>query len=105
VKGQQRQVVGVKSGNGSAQTETLIEPTQDGLFAQCITLEPGAKCALPDAAEGDGQYHVVISGSLQRNGATLPPLSVEFASSDEGVVEVEAGPDGLELLLARFPKR
>ncbi|NKB60225.1 MAG: hypothetical protein GKS00_28295 [Alphaproteobacteria bacterium] len=102
VKGQQRQVVGVKSGAG--ETETLIEPTADGLFAQCVTLAPGAKHTLPDASEGGGQYHVVVSGSLARDGEDLPPLSVEFASPDEGLVEIEAGPDGLELLLARFPK-
>ncbi len=104
VKGQQRQVVGVKTTGSEAKAETLIEPTEDGLFAQCIALEPGAKSTLPDAAEGGGQYHVVVSGSLQRDGKSLPPLSIEFASSDEGEVEVEAGPDGLELLLARFPK-
>jgi hypothetical protein len=105
VKGKQRQVVGVKLGGSDAQTETLIEPTEDGLFAQCITLPPKAKHTLPDSAEGGGQYHVVVSGSLARAGEELPPLSVEFASPDEGPVEIEAGPDGLELLIARFPKK
>ena len=110
VKGQQRQVVGVKGGNGAAETrgdatlETLIEPTDDGLFAQCISLPAGAKHTLPDSAEGGGQYHVVVSGALARDGDELPPLSVEFASRDQGAIEIEAGPDGLELLLARFPK-
>jgi len=65
---------------------------------------PKARYFLPDTTEGGGQYHVVVSGSLARNGGNLPPLSVEFASCDEGIVEIEAGPDGLELLLARFPK-
>jgi hypothetical protein len=109
VKGRQRQVVGVKENKMTAETsgantETLIEATADGLFAQNIVLTPKAKYSLPDTAEGGGQYHVVVSGSLTRNGGTLPPLSVEFAPCDEGVVEIEAGPDGLELLLARFPK-
>jgi len=110
VKGQQRQIVGVKGRNGAAASrgdatlETLIEPTDDGLFAQCITLAPGAKHTLPDSAEGGGQYHVVVSGGLTRDGAELPPLSVEFASPDEGAIKIEAGPNGLELLLARFPK-
>lgn len=110
VKGQQRQVVGVKGGNGAVQSdgdatlETLIDPKEDGLFSQCITLAPGMMYTLPDSAEGGGQYHVVVSGSLARDDAQLPPLSVEFASPDEGAIKIEAGPDGLELLLARFPK-
>ena len=110
VKGKQRQVVGTKGANGSAQRagaatlDTLIEPTEDGLFVQCIALPAGAKHLLPDTAAGGGQYHVVVSGSLARDGARLPPLSVEFASSDEGAVEITAGPGGLELLLARFPR-
>ena len=109
VKGKQRQVVGVK-GDGTVQSagatvlETLIDPTDDGLFAQCITLPPGAKHTLPDSAAGGGQYHVVVSGTLARDDADLPPLSIEFASPDQGAVEIEAGADGLELLLARFPK-
>lgn len=110
VKGQQRQVVGTKGANGAAQkdgaatVETLIEATEDGLLAQCFTLPAGATHELPDSAAGGGQYHVVVSGSLARDGAQLPPLSVEFASPDEGQVAIEAGPEGLELLLARFPK-
>ncbi len=110
VKGQQRQVVGVKGKNGSVKRDgdatinTLIEATEDGLFAQSVTLSAGATYLLPDSAEGGGQYHVVVSGSLARDGAILPTLSVEFASPDEGPVKIEAGPNGLELLLARFPK-
>jgi len=110
VKGQQRQVVGVKGQTGAVQQvgdailDVLIEATEDGLFAQTITLPAEARYCLPDCAEGGGQYHVGVSGSLKRAGAYLPPLSVEFASPDEGAVEVAAGPDGLELLLARFPR-
>jgi len=110
VKGQQRQVVGVKGQNGpekrdgDATLDVLIEATEDGLLAQTVTLPAGGTYTLPDCAEGGGQYHVVVSGSLARNGAHLPPLSIEFASPGEGAVTIEAGPDGLELLLARFPK-
>ena len=113
VKGQQRQVVGVKSNSGTAPvhdddgalaTEFLIEPTPDGLVVQWLALPAGGKSTLPDAAAGGGQYHVVVSGTLARAGQDLPALSVEFASADEGEVEVEAGADGLELVLLRFPK-
>ncbi len=113
VKGQQRQVIGVKSDYGAKELpgagedlrrETLIEAEEDGLFAEWLGLAPGATAALPDAGDGGGQYHVVVAGTLRRDGKDLPPLSVEFASPDEGVVELEAGANGLGILLLRFPK-
>ncbi|NQV58928.1 MAG: hypothetical protein HQ502_04630 [Alphaproteobacteria bacterium] len=113
VKGQQRQVIGVKSsygadqiprGDGATKTEFLIAPTTDGLLIQWLGLSPGSKTTLPDAAEGGGQYHVVVSGSLRRAGRDLSAMSVEFASTDEGEVEIEAGADGLEMMLLRFPR-
>lgn len=103
VKGMQRQVVGVASDAGGGE-EVLIEATADGLYAARLRLGPGARTTLPDAAQGGGQYHVVAAGALMRNGAALGPLSIEFAAPDAGAVSVVAGPDGLELILARFPK-
>lgn len=109
-RGRFRQVVGVKADDappaeaGEIGHETLIAPEADGLFAECLTLPPGGRHRLPDAAEGGGQYHVVVAGALIRDGAHLGPLSVEFATPDEGAVEIEAGPEGLELVLARFPR-
>lgn len=113
LKGRQRQRLGAKSpasdgalrkGNGGIVQETLIEAEPDGLLALSLTLPPGAQAVLPDAAAGGGQYHVVVSGSLLRGGAELPPLSVEFASPDQGEVALQAGAEGLEVLLLRFPQ-
>ena len=112
-KGRQRQVVGVKSDAtgpenfeiaDTLQTEYLIEPTDDGLYAKWLSLPRHGTFKLADASRGGGQYHVVISGSLMRDGIALPAQSVEFASTDEGAVEVEAGPGGLQLVALRFPK-
>ena len=113
IKGKQRQVVGGKAASDAEglpklgedpRRETLIEPADDGLFAEWLGVAPGGKAVLPNAGDGGGQYHVVVSGALRRNDKELPELSVEFASPDEGVVEVEAGANGLGLLLLRFPK-
>lgn len=107
VKGRQRQRLGVKSrtaGEGDVFQETLIEAEPDGLFVSHFTLAPGSKTAMPDAGAGGGQYHVVIAGSLIRDKVELPPLSVEFASPDQGTVDMQAGADGLEVLLLRFPR-
>lgn len=113
VKGAQRQIVGGKAAGDAAILpekgaepcrETLIEPAEDGLFAEWLGVAPGGKATLPDAGAGGGQYHVVVSGALRRDDKELPRLSIEFASPDEGAVEVEAGTNGLGLLLLRFPK-
>ena len=84
--------------------EPLFAPADDGLLALALRLAPGASTTLPDAGEGGGQYHVVLSGSLTRDGEVFGPLAVEFASPDEGAVALEAGGEGLELLVLRFPR-
>ncbi|MBT5498332.1 MAG: hypothetical protein HOK54_21550, partial [Alphaproteobacteria bacterium] len=75
VKGEQRQVVGGKAVSDAValpelgaepHRETLIEPAEDGLFAEWLGVAPGGKAALPDAGAGGGQYHVVVSGALRR---------------------------------------
>jgi len=109
-KGRQRQRIGVRNadrgrpGDNEMVQDTLIALEPDGLFAAHFTLAPGAKAAMPDAAQGGGQYHVVLSGSLLRDGQELPPLSIEFASPEEGEIDIRAGAAGLEFLLLRFPR-
>lgn len=107
VRGVQRQVVGVADAAAPTpgKIETLIEETEDGLLAVRIAVAPGETARLPDASAGGGQYHVVASGSLLRDGVEYGPLSIEFADAEAGVVEVAAGEDGLELIYARFPRR
>jgi len=113
IKGKQRQIIAGKAAADAAvlpelgaepRRETLIEPAEDGLFAEWLGVAPGGKAILPDAVAGGGQYHVVVSGALRRADKELPRLSIEFASPGEGAVEVEAGANGLGLLLLRFPK-
>jgi hypothetical protein len=109
-KGRQRQRIGIKQtdprevATGEVIEETLIELEPDGLFVAHLTLAPQATTTLPDAAQGGGQYHVVLTGSLVRDGQEFPPLSVEFASPDEGAIEMQAGAAGLEILVLRFPQ-
>ncbi len=110
VKGMQRQLVGVAGKTpidpaAPEAREVLIQPTDDGLQAVRIVLAPGAETRLPDASEGGGQYHVVTAGALIRDGAALGPLSIEFAYPDAGETSILAGPEGLELIYARFPRK
>ena len=109
VKGLQRQIIGGASKTplpfSGVTTENLIEPSEDGLLAHYIRFPSGAKTILPDASEGGGQYHVVFAGSLIRDEEEMPPLSIEFASSKAGEVKIEAGAEGLDLVMTRFPRK
>ena len=86
------------------ETEILIGPEPDGLFAVLMRLGPGQSSPTPDAADGGGQYHIVVAGSLVHEDAELPVLSCQFAYPDEGAVAVQAGAGGLEMLVLRFGK-
>jgi len=82
---------------------TLIEREEDGMAAWLLRLAPGAAAAIPDPGDGGGQYHVVVGGSLVRDGAELPELSCLFATADEPPYEARAGEAGLEMLVLQFP--
>ncbi len=95
--GQQRQVVGTDDGRGRIFSE------DDGLHAEVFELAAGEGAILPDAASGGGQYHLVLNGTLERDGQAFDEMSVEFAYADEGAIDIKAGREGLRLLLVRFP--
>ena len=84
--------------------QTLVGPEDDGLLAVLLRLGPNATAGSPDAIEGDGQYHVVVGGTLVHDGDDLPLWSCQFAFPDEGEVPITAGASGLEILILRFPK-
>ena len=87
----------------SAVTETLLGLDPDGMAAWRYNLAPGETATGPDPAQGRGQYWVVISGSLFRNGEVLPKLSCAFVYPDEAPFQAVAGPDGLEVIAMQFP--
>ena len=55
-------------------------------------------------AVGRGIGPVIAHPGFATEPSLLPQLSLEFASPDEGAVAIESGPEGLGLLLLRFPK-
>ena len=83
---------------------TLIERVEDGLAAWLLRVAPGDAMTIPDPGDGGGQYHVVVGGSLVRDGAEMPELSCLFATSDEPPYEARAGAAGLEMLVLQFPR-
>ena len=83
--------------------EPLIAPEASGLAAWLVRLPPGRSATAPLLAEaGGGRFYVVTQGSLLNAGEELPALATVFVSSDEAV-ELQAGGDGVEVLVLQFP--
>lgn len=80
----------------------LIEPEADGLAAWVVRIAPLATAALPDAS-GD-RFHIVIAGSLERDGKSLPPMTIVFASDDEAPLALRASAEGCEVLVLQYPR-
>ena len=84
--------------------ETAIEPEDDGLAAWFLRAVPGAKTHAPSPADGGGQYLVVARGMLLYDGRAFPELSCVYVSADSEPMLLEAGVEGLEVLIAQFPR-
>jgi len=84
--------------------DILMEREEDALAAYVLRMGSNARMPVPSPSDGGGQYHVVVNGGLMRDGKVMPKLSCLFVYPDESQYEVEAGPDGLEMLVLQFPK-
>ncbi len=82
----------------------VIGPESDGLLASIIRLPPNQTYDAVQPSAGDGQYHVVIDGSVLHDGAELSKLACQFVFADESTCRLVAGEAGLTLLVLRFPK-
>jgi len=83
--------------------ETVIAPEADGLAAWFLRTPAAATAYAPDPAQGGGQYLLVAGGTWRHNGLELPRLSCAYISYDEAPMPLQAGADGLEVLIMQFP--
>jgi hypothetical protein len=90
----------------TATCEVVIPPEADGMAAHILRLGAGASMTAPasEPADGGGRYHVVVNGSLVRDGEEMTARSCVFATPDEAPLDITAGPAGLELLVLQFPR-
>ena len=89
--------------NPTAPTETLLGPDPDGMTAWRYSAAQGETITGPDPAKGRGQYWVVTSGSLVRDGETLPKLSCAFVFPDDVPFHAVADSNGMEVIAMQFP--
>ncbi|HMG44292.1 MAG TPA: hypothetical protein VK611_23360 [Acidimicrobiales bacterium] len=75
----------------------------DGLSVHLVTLGPEARIALPTASTPRGEYRCVVSGAIVVDDTPYGPRSLGWYERDEAPATVESGPDGLALLVLRFP--
>lgn len=83
--------------------ETAIEPEENSLAAWFLRAVPGEKTQAPSPADGGGQYLIVARGTLWYDGEVYPELSCVYVPADSEPILLEAGAEGLEVLIAQFP--
>jgi hypothetical protein len=84
--------------------EACLPESDDGLMALRYVLPGGAPVTGPEPIGGNGQYWVVIAGSLLHDGVELPPRTCVFLSPEEVAFTAIAGGHGLDILLLQFPR-
>jgi rubredoxin len=86
-----------------------VEPIEDikderGLAAHAISMKPNADATAPDPSESNGQYIVVLGGSLLFDGKEHKATTVVFVKPHEGPFKLVAGAEGLEAVTLHFPR-
>ena len=76
-----------------------------GLFVKTVTMAPGTCATAPAPDGGDGQYVIVVRGSMIHEGTERRALTVVFVKPNEHAFEMIAGSEGLEALILNFPGR
>lgn len=77
---------------------------EEGLASFSMSVAPNAKALAPDPADSNGQYLIIVRGSLHYEGKEYKALSVAFIKPQEGAFELVAGADGLDVLVLHFPR-
>lgn len=77
---------------------------EQGLSSHSMSVAPNARAMAPDPADSNGQYLIVVRGSLIYQGKEYKALTVAFVKPEEGRLELAAGAEGLDVLVLNFPR-
>ena len=75
----------------------------DGLAGFSVKMNAGVKAYAPDPSKGDGQYILVMKGSIVHEGKVKKDLAIIWVGKNEGPFELIAGAEGLEAIVLNFP--
>jgi len=75
-----------------------------GLASHSASVAPHARLGAPDPSHSNGQYVVVMRGSLLHAGREYRALSLAFVKPQETPFELVAGAEGLDALVLQFPR-
>ena len=75
-----------------------------GLAAHAISMKPNAQGIAPDPSQSNGQYVVVLGGSLLHEGKEHKATTIIFVQPEEGAFKLAAGAEGLEAVALNFPR-
>ena len=84
---------------------TIVPEIKDGsgLAAYTLVLKPNVKVHAPSPSGGDGQYLLVVTGSLLHENVQHKALALVFVKPNESAYLMHAGSDGLEAIVLNFP--
>jgi len=91
-------------GTGIGMRESPDLKDERGLSVRSIVMPAGTSMLAPPPSGGDGQYVVVIAGSLVHEDRERSALTVVFVRPHEDAFRIHAGPAGLEALILNFPR-
>ncbi len=90
----------------AAQCENLFDDKADPAtapVARLYRLPPNSHLSAPSPEGSDGQFYLVIGGSMKHQSESLTEWEQVFVSADETAFDIQAGEGGLEVLLLQFP--
>jgi hypothetical protein len=87
------------------EAEAIFPREADGMAAWIYRFDAGQRATMPDAQASGGQYLLVAEGSLVLDVTTYEKWSMVFVTRDEAAPTIEAGGEGLDLLVLQFPEK
>lgn len=76
-----------------------------GLAGWSVVMGPEAEAGLPAPAGSDGQFIVILKGSLVHEGRERKGLTVIYQAPEEPAFRLRAGSERLEAIVLNFPRR
>ena len=77
---------------------------EQGLFTNTLSMAPHTQTTAPDPSGGDGQYVLVVKGSMVHDSQEREAPTVVFVKPNEQAFQIHAGSQGLQAIIMNFPK-